>query len=316
MGHTGMKYSPAQPRAHRRLRRDDGQSPLLRRHDLHPQLRQDRARHADGRHALQHPHHLRQRRADGAGPATAHDGPRPIDLISVFEGVGAYKAGQDRRGATQALRITACPTCGSCSGMFTANSMNCLCEALGMALPGNGTILAVDPSAEELWRAARRILELRRVRTSSRATSSPARPRQRLRARHGHGRLDQHRPPHPGHRPRGRHRLRPGAHQRAVSRAPNICKVSPLQPLPHRGRRPRRRRLRHPQGGLQGRAAALDAKTVTGRRWARTSPTPSATPGASARSRTPIPDRRAGASCSATWRPRARWSRPPASPPR
>ena len=43
------------------------------------------------------------------------------------------------------LEEHACPTCGSCSGMFTANSMNCLCEALGLALPGNGTILATDP---------------------------------------------------------------------------------------------------------------------------------------------------------------------------
>jgi dihydroxy-acid dehydratase len=47
-----------------------------------------------------------------------------------------------------------CPTCGSCAGMFTANSMNCLCEALGMALPGNGTILAVDPRREALAQAA------------------------------------------------------------------------------------------------------------------------------------------------------------------
>jgi len=59
------------------------------------------------------------------------------------------------------LEQSACPTCGSCSGMFTANSMNCLCEALGMALPGNGTILAVSKEREALYeRAARTIVRL------------------------------------------------------------------------------------------------------------------------------------------------------------
>ena len=61
----------------------------------------------------------------------------------------------------EATERSACPTCGSCSGMFTANSMNCLCEALGMALPGNGTVLAVSKEREELYkRAARLILML------------------------------------------------------------------------------------------------------------------------------------------------------------
>jgi dihydroxy-acid dehydratase len=79
-----------------------------------------------------------------------------VDLISVFEGVGAYKTGKIGDQELSDLEKFACPTCGSCSGMFTANSMNCLCEALGMALPGNGTILAVDPRREELARAASR----------------------------------------------------------------------------------------------------------------------------------------------------------------
>ena len=70
-----------------------------------------------------------------------------VDLISVFEGVGAYKSGAIDAAALAELEQFGCPTCGSCSGLFTANSMNCLCEALGMALPGNGTILAIDPSA-------------------------------------------------------------------------------------------------------------------------------------------------------------------------
>lgn len=81
---------------------------------------------------------------------------RKVDLVSVFEGVGAYRAGQITDAQLAALERAGCPTCGSCSGMFTANSMNCLCEALGMALPGNGTILAVDPARQELARAAAR----------------------------------------------------------------------------------------------------------------------------------------------------------------
>ncbi|MCB0243709.1 MAG: dihydroxy-acid dehydratase, partial [Anaerolineae bacterium] len=79
-------------------------------------------------------------------------------LISVFEGVGAYQSGTITAEELKQIEDVACPTCGSCSGMFTANSMNCLCEALGMALPGNGTILAVDPRREELARAAARQL--------------------------------------------------------------------------------------------------------------------------------------------------------------
>jgi dihydroxy-acid dehydratase len=66
-----------------------------------------------------------------------------VDLISVFEGVGAVKAGRICEDELKELAECACPGCGSCAGMFTANSMNCLSEALGMALPGNGTIPAV-----------------------------------------------------------------------------------------------------------------------------------------------------------------------------
>ena len=83
------------------------------------------------------------------------------DLISVFKGVGELQAGKITEEQLKKLEQTACPTCGSCSGMFTANSMNCLCEALGMALPGNGTILAVSKEREALYdRAARAILKL------------------------------------------------------------------------------------------------------------------------------------------------------------
>ena len=86
---------------------------------------------------------------------------KSVDLSQVFEAVGTYKAGKMSDAELEELENVACPTCGSCAGMFTANSMNCLCEALGMALPGNGTILAVDPRRVELARqAARQIVAL------------------------------------------------------------------------------------------------------------------------------------------------------------
>jgi dihydroxy-acid dehydratase len=86
---------------------------------------------------------------------------RKSDLVSVFKGVGELQAGKITEADLKKLEQTACPTCGSCSGMFTANSMNCLCEALGMALPGNGSILAVSKERECLYRwAAQQILQL------------------------------------------------------------------------------------------------------------------------------------------------------------
>ena len=77
-----------------------------------------------------------------------------IDLISVFEGVGAYSAGNIDERRLTTLEKFACPSCGSCSGMFTANSMNCLMEALGLALPYNGSALAKSPEREALARQA------------------------------------------------------------------------------------------------------------------------------------------------------------------
>ena len=84
-----------------------------------------------------------------------------VDLISVFEGVGKYKAGTINDKELKELENLGCPTCGSCSGMFTANSMNCLAEALGLALPGNGSILAVDSRRKDLIiKAGEQILTL------------------------------------------------------------------------------------------------------------------------------------------------------------
>ncbi|HTK07977.1 MAG TPA: dihydroxy-acid dehydratase [Ktedonobacteraceae bacterium] len=79
---------------------------------------------------------------------------RSVDLISIFEGVGAYQAGKIDDQALLELEQNACPTCGSCSGMFTANSMNCLMEALGLALPGNGSYLATSQDRRDLAQAA------------------------------------------------------------------------------------------------------------------------------------------------------------------
>jgi dihydroxy-acid dehydratase len=77
-----------------------------------------------------------------------------IDLISVFEGVGAFSAGKIDEKRLSILEKFACPSCGSCSGMFTANSMNCLMEVLGLALPFNGSALAKTPEREALARQA------------------------------------------------------------------------------------------------------------------------------------------------------------------
>lgn len=75
---------------------------------------------------------------------------RSISLSSVFEGVGAYQAGSIDEKTLKELEMYGCPSCGSCSGMFTANSMNCLAEVLGLALPGNGTILAIWEERKQL----------------------------------------------------------------------------------------------------------------------------------------------------------------------
>lgn len=85
----------------------------------------------------------------------------PIDLATAFEAVGQFEAGQISEDELKDIECNACPSGGSCSGMFTANSMNTLMEAMGIALPGNGTILALTPEREELYRkAARRICEI------------------------------------------------------------------------------------------------------------------------------------------------------------
>ena len=79
---------------------------------------------------------------------------KQLSLTSVFEGVGAHKSGKMSAEELLDIENNACPTCGSCSGMFTANSMNCLMEMLGVALPGNGTIVATSDERHRLIKEA------------------------------------------------------------------------------------------------------------------------------------------------------------------
>ncbi|MCK5246141.1 dihydroxy-acid dehydratase, partial [Candidatus Bipolaricaulota bacterium] len=89
------------------------------------------------------------------GPMLAgwHDG-KPVDLKTLFEAVGKHEAGTIDAAELTELEHSACPGCGSCAGLFTANSMNCLTEALGMGLPGNGTIPAVSAERTRLAKQA------------------------------------------------------------------------------------------------------------------------------------------------------------------
>jgi dihydroxy-acid dehydratase len=77
-----------------------------------------------------------------------------VDVSTVFEAVGKVSAGEMTEGELSVLEACACPSVGSCAGLFTANTMNCLCEALGLALPGNGTAPATSPEREALARRA------------------------------------------------------------------------------------------------------------------------------------------------------------------
>ena len=98
-----------------------------------------------------------------------------VDLISAFIAVAEHGKGGISDAQLADIENAACPTCGSCSGLFTANSMNCLCEALGMALPGNGTILATSVDRLALYRqAGQRIVELVKEDIKARDILTPA----------------------------------------------------------------------------------------------------------------------------------------------
>jgi len=86
---------------------------------------------------------------------------KPVDLITVFQGVGQVKSKRMSMEELNKIEDCACPGCGSCSGMYTANSMNCVTEALGLGLPGNGTVLAVNAARRRLAKqAGMKIMEL------------------------------------------------------------------------------------------------------------------------------------------------------------
>ncbi len=99
---------------------------------------------------------------------------RRVGLSDLFEAVGAYAAGGMNEEELSLLEQSACPTCGSCSGMYTANTMNCLCEALGLALPGNGTIPAVYADRQRLARkTGEAILRLLKEKKTARMILTP-----------------------------------------------------------------------------------------------------------------------------------------------
>jgi len=96
-----------------------------------------------------------------AGNFVQGNAARSVDLITVFQAVGEVARGKMTEVELQELEMVACPGCGSCAGMFTANTMNCLSEALGMALPGNGTIPAVEARRIQLaYKAGQQVMEV------------------------------------------------------------------------------------------------------------------------------------------------------------
>ena len=96
----------------------------------------------------------------GPMPAGRLSASRRTCLSHMFEAVGAYKAGTMDENGVRDYEENACPSCGACSGMYTANSMNCLCEAIGMALPGNGTIPAPLSRLRLAKKAGRQVMEM------------------------------------------------------------------------------------------------------------------------------------------------------------
>jgi dihydroxy-acid dehydratase len=97
------------------------------------------------------------------GPMAAGCTPegKTVDLISIFEAVASHNEGNVSDKELLTIEECACPGKGSCSGLFTANSMNCLCEMLGISLPGNGTVLAQDPKRRKIYRdAAKHIVRM------------------------------------------------------------------------------------------------------------------------------------------------------------
>ena len=255
----------------------------------------------------------------GGGPMLAGrlDG-RTIDLNSVFEAVGRVQAGTLDEAGLKAIECGACPTCGSCSGLFTANSMNCLAEVIGMALPGNGTIPApyserlrfAKESGEQVMKVLAAGLKPRDILTDAAVGNALAADASlgcstntvlHLAAIATEAGLEFSLP----------------AVNEVAARVPHICKIAPagehhMEDL-------------YDAGGIQAvmkrliDAGLMDgtARSVAGGTSAKPSPPPaSPTTRSSARSSGPITPPAASPCCSATWRRPAPWSRRARSPTR
>ncbi len=199
MGHTGMKYSLPS----RELIADSVET-MINAHQFDamiciPNCDKIVPGMFMGAMRVQHPDRLRLRRADGGRQDRDRQDRRPDRRLR--RPACSTPAGKITDEELLDIEQTACPTCGSCSGMFTANSMNCLAEALGMALPGNGTILATSADRKALYRpgspADRRDgPAVRQGRRGPRPAAARDRHegglRQRHDPRHGHGRQHQH----------------------------------------------------------------------------------------------------------------------------
>ena len=149
-------------------------------------------------------------------------------LSHMFEAVGAYHAGKLDAAGVADYTENACPTCGSCSGMYTANSMNCLTEAIGMALRGNGTIPAVYSARLRLAKeTGMKIMELvEKKRPSPGYYDGSCFPQRRDRG-HGAGLLHQHYAAPARHCSRGRGRAGSAHGQRHQRQDPNLCHLAP-----------------------------------------------------------------------------------------
>jgi len=174
-----------------------------------------------------------------AGKVVWDDQTLKLDLVDAMVSAADAKVSDERVGQ---LERSACPTCGSCSGMFTANSMNCLTEALGLSLPGNGSLLATHADREGLFRRAARLIvaNTRRYYEDNDAAV-------RHRPRHRHGRLDQHGAAPAGRGLRSRRRFHHGRHRPHVAPRAASGQGRAIHPdLSHGRRAPRRRRDGHP----------------------------------------------------------------------
>ena len=153
---------------------------------------------------------------------------KKIDLITVFEAVGAVRSGKMDEETLTLMEDAACPTCGSCAGMFTANSMNCLSEAIGMALPGQRDHPCGDGGEDPAGQGdGDEHHEARREADHPKEDHDPGRAHQRPGRGHGPRLFHEHRPPSHGHCPRGRSCTGPEEDQRGEPPHPNLCSLSP-----------------------------------------------------------------------------------------